>query len=97
MNREFPRTHSLEPLRLPKLGPLGILAGVVLPLALCGLGIYAYVQQRLHGDIVTNMRSVGDGGAAWGLYITFDIFFVGLAATAIAVTTASHLFKLSTP
>ena len=67
---------------------------VVLPLALVALGVYAYVQQRLHGDVVTNMRSVGNGGAAWGLYITFDIFFVGLAATGIAVTTAAHLFRL---
>jgi len=67
---------------------------VVVPLLLLGLGIYAYVQQRIHGDVVTHMRSVGDGGAAWGLYIMFDIFFVGLAATGIAVTTAAHLFRL---
>lgn len=84
----------LEPLRLPRLGSAGIAGLVVLPLALIALAGYAYLQQRLHGDVVTNMRSVGQGGAAWGLYIIFDIFFVGLAATAIAVTTASHLFRL---
>lgn len=84
----------LEPLRLPKLGIGGMLLLVVLPLALIALGVYAYIQQRLHGDVVTSMRSVGNGGAAWGLYITFDIFFVGLAASGIAVTTAAHLFRL---
>ncbi|HED64946.1 MAG TPA: hypothetical protein ENJ09_05245 [Planctomycetes bacterium] len=89
------RTHPpLASLRLPKLGPRGIVLLYLLPLAFVALGVYAYAQQRLHGDIVTDMRSVGQGGAAWGLYIMFDIFFVGLAATAIAVTTAAHLFRV---
>ncbi len=84
----------LQPLRLPKIGPLGIIVWVVIPLVLIAIGIYAFAQQRLHGDVVTNMRSVGDGGAAWGLYIMFDIFFVGLAATGIAVSTGAHLFRI---
>jgi Ni/Fe-hydrogenase subunit HybB-like protein len=86
--------RPLQSLRLPALGWKGNLLFVVLPLILIGGGLYAYTQQRLHGDVVTNMRSVGSGGAAWGLYIMFDIFFVGLAATGIAVTSAAHLFRL---
>ncbi|MCA9000414.1 MAG: polysulfide reductase NrfD [Planctomycetes bacterium] len=72
----------------------GILFLIIIPLVLVAIGIWAYAQQRLHGDVVTHMRSVGNGGAAWGLYIMFDIFFVGLAATGIAVTSAAHLFRL---
>ena len=67
----------LEPLRLRRLGPLAILTLIVLPILFIALGTWAYYQQRIHGDVVTNMRSVGDGGAAWGLYLTFNIFFVG--------------------
>jgi molybdopterin-containing oxidoreductase family membrane subunit len=89
-----PNDAPLEVLRLPRLRAPGILCLIVLPLALVGIGLYAYVQQRLHGDVVTHMRSVGTGGAAWGLYIMFDLFFVGLAASGIAVATVAHLFRI---
>lgn len=84
----------LESLRLPPLRWRGTLVLVGIPLLMIVGGLYAYIQQRLHGDVVTSMRSVGSGGAAWGLYIMFDIFFVGLAATGIAVTSAAHLFRM---
>lgn len=84
----------LEALRLPRLKPLGILLLIVLPLALIGLGIYGYIQQRVHGDVVTNMRSLGSGGASWGIYIMSYIFFVGLAIAGVAVATIAHLFKV---
>ena len=94
MKQSDTTSPPLAPLRLAPLGPLGWLVLVILPMALVVLGVYAYVQQRLHGDIVTHMRSVGQGGAAWGLYIIFDIIFVGLAATGIAIATGAHLFRL---
>ena len=94
MTVSSPTNMPLESLRLNRLGALGTVLFVGLPLFFVGLGVYAYIQQRLHGDVVTHMRSVGSGGAAWGLYIMFDIFFVGLAASGIAVSTAAHLFRL---
>jgi Ni/Fe-hydrogenase subunit HybB-like protein len=84
----------LQPLRLGRLGLAGGFFLVLLPLLAIAAGIWGYAQQRIHGDVVTHMRTVGDGGAAWGLYIMFDIFFVGLAATGIGVSTFSHLFRL---
>jgi len=94
MKQAYSAAPPLEPLRLPKLGTRGVLALIVIPIVLILIGLYAYAQQRIHGDVVTNMRSVGSGGAAWGLYIMFDIYFVGLAATGIAVATAVHLFRI---
>jgi len=88
------RSRPLQALRLPRLHARGIIMLIVLPLIFIAVGLYAFAQQRLHGDIVTSMRSMGNGGAAWGLYISFDIYFVGLAATGIAIATAAHLFRL---
>ena len=68
-------------------------AVALLCLLIC-FGIYSYAQQRIHGDIVTGMRTVGDGGAAWGLYISFYVIFVGFAFGGIAITTLAHLFHL---
>ena len=62
--------------------------------ALVVWGVYGYAQQRLHGDIVTGLRTVGAGGAVWGLYITFDIVFVGLAFTGIAISAIARIFRL---
>jgi molybdopterin-containing oxidoreductase family membrane subunit len=57
-------------------------------------GIFSYAQQRLHGDIVTGMRTIGAGGASWGLYISFYVIFVGFAFGGIVITTLAHLFHL---
>ena len=78
---------------LGRAGP-GFVAFAVLLLALVALGAWGYAQQRMHGDIVTGLRTIGQGGAAWGLYIAFDVFFVGLAFGGIAFTTLVRLFRL---
>ena len=46
---------------------------------------FAYYQQLKHGEVVTALRTIGMGGAAWGLYIVFDGYFVGLSSTGIAI------------
>jgi molybdopterin-containing oxidoreductase family membrane subunit len=63
--------------------------------ALAALGVWGYLQQRLHGDIVTGMRTIGQGGSAWGLYIVLDIFFVGLAFGCIVFNSIVRLFHLA--
>jgi molybdopterin-containing oxidoreductase family membrane subunit len=57
-------------------------------------GIFGYLQQRLHGDIVTGMRSIGRGGAAWGMYIMLDITFVGLAFAGVSIMCLARIFGL---
>ena len=70
-----------------------ILIGVLL--ALIGFGIYAYSQQLSEGLVVTGMRDIGVmGGAAWGLYITFDIYFVGVSFAGITTAAMIRLFNL---
>jgi len=83
-----------EGLGIGRCGPL-FWAGAVLLLSIVGLGIAGYAQQRLHGDVVTGLRTIGQGGAVWGLYIVFDIFFVGLAFGGIAFTAIVRLFHLT--
>jgi len=58
-------------------------------------GIYAYVQQLIHGEIVTGMRDIGTmGGAPWGLYVVFLVYFTGIAFAGIALATMIRLLKL---
>ncbi|HUH04450.1 MAG TPA: NrfD/PsrC family molybdoenzyme membrane anchor subunit [Kofleriaceae bacterium] len=59
-----------------------------------GLGAYCFVQQLTHGDIITNMGTPGYGGAAWGLYIAFVIYFVGVSFAGITVSALARLFGI---
>ena len=68
---------------------------LVVLLALIGLGIFAYSRQLIEGEIVTGMRDIGTmGGATWGLYIVFLIFFVGVSFAGITVAALIRLFNL---
>jgi len=68
---------------------------LVVLLALIGLGIFAYSRQLINGEIVTGMRDIGTmGGATWGLYIVFLIFFVGVSFAGITVAALIRLFNL---
>jgi molybdopterin-containing oxidoreductase family membrane subunit len=70
---------------------------VIMALALgaIGLGVVAYYIQYTKGYIVTGMRNPGHGGAAWGLYIAFDVFFVGVSFAGITVASMARLFHLA--
>src|SRR3990172_4827719 len=64
-------------------------------LALVGLGIYAYVHELSEGMAVTGMRSIGPmGGATWGLYITFVVYFVGLSFAGISTAALIRLARI---
>jgi Ni/Fe-hydrogenase subunit HybB-like protein len=64
-------------------------------LALLGLGTYAYSRQVMEGDIVTGMRDVGAmGGAPWGLYVAFVVYFVGISFAGIAIAALVRLMNL---
>jgi Ni/Fe-hydrogenase subunit HybB-like protein len=56
----------------------GRVLSLLLLIAIAALGAYAYSLQLRHGDVVTGMRSVGAGGAVWGLYVVMDGFFLGI-------------------
>jgi molybdopterin-containing oxidoreductase family membrane subunit len=64
-------------------------------LGLIGLGLYAYSRQLTEGLIVTGLRDIGTmGGSAWGLYITFDAYFVGVSFAGITVAALIRLLNL---
>ncbi len=73
----------------------GWYAVIIALLVLVGIGVYAYSQQLIQGLIVTGMRSIGTmGGATWGLYIAFDIYFVGVSFAGITVAAMIRLLNL---
>jgi len=83
-----------HPRRVLPAGTAGWYALIALALGLIGLAIYAYSVQFREGYIVTNLRNPGRGGAAWGLYIAMDVYFVGVSFAGITVASIARLFKL---
>lgn len=60
-------------------------AAVVMLTALVTVGAYAWVYQFLHGDAVTDLRTIGAGGVVWGLYVVGDGFFASAALASLAL------------
>ncbi len=87
------RTEKL-PYGVGRLGGGWVILIVAL-LALIGLGAYAYSRQLTQGLVVTGMRDIGTmGGSAWGLYIAFDIYFVGVSFAGITMAALIRLLNL---
>ena len=64
-------------------------------LALTAFGVYAFMYQQAKGEIVTGLRDVGTmGGAPWGLYIAFLVYFVGASFAGITIAALIRLFDL---
>lgn len=65
---------------------------------LCGVGfgVYAYLQQLLHGELTTNLRTMNSGGVGWGSYIIFYVFFIGVSFAGVTIAALIRLFGLST-
>ena len=59
-------------------------------------GVYAYAQQLLHGELVTNLRTMNSGGVGWGMYIIFYVFFIGVSFAGVTVAALIRLFGLHT-
>ena len=64
--------------------PAALTAVLILLSALVTVGAFAFYQQLVHGDVVTGMRTVGAGGAVWGLYVVMDGFFLGAGVAVMA-------------
>lgn len=61
-----------------------------------GFGVWCFVQQVTHGEIVTNLGNPGYGGAAWGLYIAMMVYFIGVGFAGIVVSSITRLFGVET-
>ncbi len=63
--------------------------------AFVALGVYAYSRQLVEGEVVTGMRDIGTGGgAAWGMYIAFVVYFVGVSFAGITIAALIRLLNL---
>jgi len=67
---------------------------VLLSAAAVGVGLYCYSVQLARGDIATGLRNPGSGGAAWGFYIVFYVYFVGISFAGITVASLARLFHI---
>ncbi|MBI2893421.1 MAG: polysulfide reductase NrfD [Deltaproteobacteria bacterium] len=63
--------------------------------AALGCGAFSYYNEEHFGTIVTGMRSPGYGGASWGLYIVFVVFFIGVSFAGITVAALARLFQIA--
>ena len=68
---------------------------VVLATAVLGFGVYAYFRQFTEGEVVTGLRDIGTmGGATWGLYVVFVVYFVGVSFAGIILAALIRLLNL---
>lgn len=67
---------------------VGIAALIVL------FAVYQYSRQLSGGLIRTGMRDPGLSGAAWGMYIAFDVYFVGVSFAGITMAALIRLLDL---
>ncbi len=82
------------PYGVGKVGP-GFFGLVAVLLALLVLGLVAYSKQFIEGEVVTGLRNIGTmGGASWGLYIAFLIYFEGVAFAGIGLAAIIRVFNL---
>lgn len=74
----------------------GWVAIVGLSLAVLGLGVFAYSRQLIEGEVVTGLRNIGTmGGATWGLYVAFVIYFGGVSFAGISIAALIRLLNLN--
>lgn len=71
------------------------LCAVAIAATLLVCGIVAFIHQTREGFITTSLRNAGYGGAPWGLYIGFDVFFVGVSFAGITVAALCRLFDIA--
>ena len=68
---------------------------VAILVALVVLGIYPHAHELSEGMAVTGLRNIGPmGGATWGLYITFVVYFVGLSFAGISTAALIRLARI---
>lgn len=86
------------PARLPYgVGRLSRRGAVVLGflLALLAVGVISYSREVREGLIVTGLRDIGTmGGATWGLYVAFVVYFVGVSFAGITIAVLVRLLDL---
>lgn len=69
---------------------LAVIAAVML-----FVGIYAYTRQLIDGEVVTGLADIGTGGGAtWGLYVIFMVYFIGVSFAGVSIAAIIRLFNV---
>jgi Ni/Fe-hydrogenase subunit HybB-like protein len=88
------QARTLRDTGVGRWGPLSVAAGAAL-LAIVAVGIAAYSQQLIHGEVVTGLRDWGtQGGSPWGLYIAFVVYFIGVSFAGISIAALVRLLRI---
>jgi len=66
---------------------------VIIASALVLFGAFCYAIQLREGLGATSLRNPAQGGAAWGLYIAFDVVFTGVSFAGITVAAVARLSR----
>jgi len=73
----------------------GWLGAAALLVVLLVVGVFAYSRQFIHGEEVTGLFDVGTrGGAPWGLYVVFVVYFVGVSTGLMLIGIIAELLKI---
>src|SRR4030042_1958454 len=73
----------------------GAKVAMAIALVIVGVGLFAYSRQLTQGLAVTGRGDIGTaGGSAWGLYIGFDVYFVGVSFAGISIAALIRLLNL---
>jgi molybdopterin-containing oxidoreductase family membrane subunit len=67
---------------------------VTVALGLLVAGIYAWTRQLTGGEVVTGLGDIGAGGATWGLYVIFLVYFISVSFGGIAVAALIRLLDV---
>lgn len=68
---------------------------IAVALLVVAFGVFAFVREVSVGMIETGQRDVGTmGGAAWGLYISMVVYFIGVSFAGITVAALIRIFNL---
>jgi molybdopterin-containing oxidoreductase family membrane subunit len=68
---------------------------MILLLLVFSIGVYGYLTELSEGMAATGLRNLGpQGGATWGLYISFVIYFVGLSFAGISTAALIRLARI---
>lgn len=71
------------------------LLSIAVLLGLIAQGLNALYAQLTEGLVVTGLRDIGTmGGSTWGLYIAFDVYFVGVSFAGITTAALVRLLNL---
>ncbi len=84
------READIDRLSPQPFGPAGV-AWVIFLLAICAIGLVAYVRQLKLGLSVTGLRDY----ASWGIYISNFVFFVAISLVGSLITAVLRLTKAS--